>query len=171
MTDLRRTPNANPTLVSAGRWGAETKELTPAEARWENEGGADEIVARSVNIRRVYAKPGDPDAGSHVLVDRLWPRGVRKDRLGADEWLRELGPSDELRRWFGHDPKRWEEFQRRYRLELRRPQQTELLRHLGELAEEGPLTLLYSARDEEHNQAVVVRAVVQETLEAGRHRH
>ncbi len=148
-----------------------TEELTPAEARSENEGGANEIVARSISIRRVYAKPQGPDAGSRVLVDRLWPRGVRKDRLGADEWLRELGPSDELRRWFGHDPKRWEEFERRYRRELRRPQQTELLRHLGELAEQGPLTLLYTARDEEHNQAVVVHAVVQEMMEAGRHRN
>jgi uncharacterized protein YeaO (DUF488 family) len=143
-----------------------TKELTPAEARWENEGGADDMVARSVNIRRVHAKPEGIEAGSRVLVDRLWPRGVRKDRLGADEWLRELGPSDELRKWFGHDPKRWKEFERRYRLELRQPQQLELLRHIGGLIEQGPVTLLYPARDEEHNQAVVLRSVVHEMLEA-----
>ena len=127
-------------------------------------------AAGSISIRRVYAADGGPDEGTQILVDRLWPRGVRKDQLRADEWLRELGPSDELRKWFAHDPDRWAEFQRRYRPELRQARQQELLRHLAELAEHGPVTLLYSARDEEHNQAVVLRAVLQEMLEASRHR-
>jgi uncharacterized protein YeaO (DUF488 family) len=127
-------------------------------------------AAGSISIRRVYAADEGPDGGKRILVDRLWPRGIRKDQLGADEWLRDLGPSDELRKWFAHDPDRWAEFQRRYRLELRQPRQQELLRHLAELAEHGPVTLLYSARDEEHNQAVVLRVVLQKMLEATRRR-
>ena len=127
-------------------------------------------AAGSISIRRVYAADEGPDGGKRILVDRLWPRGVRKDQLRADEWLRDLGPSDELRKWFAHDPDRWAEFQRRYRLELRQARQQELLRHLAELAEHGPVTLLYSARDEEHNQAVVLRVVLQKMLEATRRR-
>lgn len=119
-----------------------------------------------IELKRVY---GDTERGSgaRVLVDRVWPRGIRKESLGLDLWLRELGPSDELRKWFGHRPERWEEFRRRYRTELRGEQQQELLDQLAALTHKGPVTLLYSARDEQRNQAVVVREVLQERLREG----
>lgn len=122
----------------------------------------------SIELRRVYDPAAfAPHQGSRVLVDRLWPRGIRKESLGSDLWLRDLGPSNELRHWFGHEPARWDEFHRRYREELRQEPQQRLLDQLEGLAREGPLTLLYSARDEHHNQAVVVREVLEERL---RHR-
>jgi uncharacterized protein YeaO (DUF488 family) len=104
------------------------------------------------------------DGGKRILVDRLWPRGIRKETLHLDLWLRQLAPSTALRKWFGHDPKRWEEFQRRYRAELRQPEQQAGLRELVTMARQGPVTLLYGARDEEHNEAVVLRHVLEETL-------
>lgn len=120
----------------------------------------------TINLDRVYGN-SPRGSGKRVLIDRLWPRGVRKDSLGLDMWLRELGPSDELRQWFGHRPDRWDEFRRRYREELRSEPQLALLDQLGELARRGPLTLLYSARDEQRNQAVVVREVLEERLRGG----
>jgi uncharacterized protein YeaO (DUF488 family) len=99
-----------------------------------------------------------------VLVDRVWPRGIKKEDLALDLWLREIAPSTPLRKWFGHDPKKWPEFQRRYRAELRQPEQQARLRELTSLAHKGSLTLLYSAKDEEHNQAVVLRRVLEESL-------
>jgi uncharacterized protein YeaO (DUF488 family) len=119
-------------------------------------------VAHEVRIQRVYE--GVPAKGSAVLVDRVWPRGIKKEKLGRTLWLRELGPSNELRGWFGHKAERWEEFRRRYSGELDRPEQRELLEQLVELARKGSLTLLYSARDTEHNQAAVIREVVEERL-------
>lgn len=119
-------------------------------------------MAHRVNIQRVY--DGVPATGRAVLVDRVWPRGIKKERLGDALWFRELGPSDALRGWFGHQPDRWEEFHRRYRAELQRPQQRELVHQLVELARAGTLTLLYGARDTERNQAVVIREVVEEQL-------
>jgi uncharacterized protein YeaO (DUF488 family) len=116
-----------------------------------------------IEIRRVYDARPTPGR-TRVLVDRVWPRGLRREALALDLWLRELGPSDELRRWFGHRPDRWDEFQRRYRAELEQPRQVELLGQLARLARDGPLTLLYGARDEQRNQAVVLRAVLQERL-------
>jgi uncharacterized protein YeaO (DUF488 family) len=116
----------------------------------------------SVRIQRVYDR--QPTSGKTVLVDRVWPRGIKKEQLDADLWLREIGPSDELRRWFGHRPERWDEFRRRYRAELDQPRQRELLGQLVELAGKGPLTLLYGARDTERNQAVVVRELLEERL-------
>jgi len=97
------------------------------------------------------------------LVDRIWPRGVRKDALKPDLWLRELAPSTELRKWFGHDPRRWEEFKRRYHSELQRPEGQELLHELLALAGKGPVTLLYGARDEEHNEAVALREFLEDS--------
>ena len=109
-----------------------------------------------VRIKRIYEPPG-PD-GERVLVDRLWPRGVSKEAAGIDQWLKDIAPSGELRAWFGHDPARWEEFRRRCRRELTAcREQIEALRRL---ARQRPLTLLYSARDERHNQAVVLREVI-----------
>lgn len=106
-----------------------------------------------IRCKRVY-EPAEPSDGVRVLVDRLWPRGLRRESAQIDAWARDLAPSDELRRWFAHDPSRFAEFRRRYRAELRP------LRHeIGDLvskADDEPLTLLYAARDHEHNNAVVL---------------
>jgi uncharacterized protein YeaO (DUF488 family) len=118
-------------------------------------------AARAVRIARAYEEPGAGD-GYRVLVDRLWPRGVRKDALAIDAWTKEVAPSDELRRWFGHDPARWEEFVERYREELARPPAAELVGELVARAKRGPVTLVYGAKDEAHNQAVVLRDVIEE---------
>jgi len=107
----------------------------------------------SVRIKRAY-EPVDPVDGYRVLVDRLWPRGVSKGDARLDEWAKELAPSPELRRWFGHDPDRFEEFRRRYRDELTaRGQELDELRRR---ARRGPVTLVYGAHDTEHNGAVVL---------------
>ncbi len=107
-----------------------------------------------VRIKRIY-EPASADDGTRILVDRLWPRGIRKEQNAFDRWLREISPSTELRRWFGHDPTRWAEFRERYAEELRT--HDALLRELRTLARDGPITLLYSAHDEAHNNAVVIR--------------
>jgi uncharacterized protein YeaO (DUF488 family) len=119
------------------------------------------MASMEVNLQRVYVESA-PGPGKRVLVDRLWPRGEKRDVLKPDLWLRDLGPSNELRKWFGHRAERWPEFQRRYRKELQQPPQRELLSQLSELALQGPLTLLYSARDEQHNQALVLRSLLEE---------
>lgn len=106
-----------------------------------------------IEIRRVYNAAGA--RGRVFLVDRVWPRGVRKDDLKLDGWLRDVAPSTELRTWFGHRPERFAEFRERYRREL--DERPDVLRSLIEAAAAGPVTLLYSARDTEHNQAVVLR--------------
>jgi uncharacterized protein YeaO (DUF488 family) len=93
-----------------------------------------------------------------VLVDRLWPRGVKKADAAIDQWVKELSPSTELRKWFGHDPARWAEFRRRFAVELR--QHAPQLNQLRDLAREGTITLVYSAHDELHNDAVVLRDVL-----------
>ncbi len=113
-----------------------------------------------IRLKRAYDPPAAADGG-RVLVDRLWPRGVSKERLKIDAWLRDLGPSTALRAWFGHDPKRWEEFRRRYRAEL--AQKGGLLEELLSQARGGKLTLVYGARDPAHNQAVVIKEVVERT--------
>jgi uncharacterized protein YeaO (DUF488 family) len=115
------------------------------------------IKVDKVRLKRAY-DPVDGNDGRRILVDRLWPRGVSKAEAGIDEWLKELAPSTELRKWFGHDPGRWQTFRRRYALEIH--EQAELLAHLRNLARSGPITLVYSARDETHNDAIVLRDVV-----------
>ncbi|HXM54647.1 MAG TPA: DUF488 family protein [Candidatus Dormibacteraeota bacterium] len=118
-----------------------------------------------VKLRRVYdPPPTEPRTGATVLVDRLWPRGIRKQDLAADRWLPELAPSDELRRWFGHRPERWEEFRRRYREELRQPERSRLLDELTRLARHEPLTLLFGAKDRGRNQAVVIMEAIEDRL-------
>jgi len=108
-----------------------------------------------LRIKRVY-EPTEKSDGFRVLVDRLWPRGVSKERAHLDLWLKEIGPSDALRKWFGHDPKRWKEFAAKYRKEL--SGKRELVQQLKKLeSEHGTVTLLFSAHDEEHNQAVALR--------------
>ena len=106
-----------------------------------------------VRIKRAY-EPPSPHDGTRVLVDRLWPRGVKKTDAGISQWMKEIAPSNELRKWFGHAPERWQEFRRRYNVEL--TAKRELMSQLRDLARKGPLTLVYSAHDEVHNQAVVL---------------
>ncbi len=110
-----------------------------------------------VRLKRAY-QPPSADDGVRILVDGLWPRGVRKSEAAIDRWMKEIAPSTELRRWFGHDPARWDEFQRRYKAELKKD--AGLLNELRGVAKKGALTLVYSAHDEAHNQAVVLRDVL-----------
>ena len=121
-------------------------------------------MTASVSIRRAYDLPGDHD-GYRVLVDRVWPRGVSKDQLRIDEWMREVAPSSELRRWYGHRPERWEEFRQRYIRELAEGPQHEAFEALLERARSGPVTLVFGARDAEHSQAAVLRDLLIERLQ------
>lgn len=111
-----------------------------------------------LRIKRVYDKPAKED-GRRVLVDRLWPRGMKKEAVKLDLWMREVAPSDTLRKSFGHDVEKWPEFQKKYRAELK--QKKELLAELRRIEKEhGTLTLLFGAKDEKHNQAVVLAEVL-----------
>jgi uncharacterized protein YeaO (DUF488 family) len=113
-----------------------------------------------LKIKRVYDKPSREDGG-RVLVDRLWPRGMTKEATKIDLWMKEVAPSDALRKSFCHDVEKWPEFQKRYRAELK--QKKELLAQLKKIEkEQGTLTLLYGAKDAEHNQAVVLAEVLKE---------
>ncbi len=112
----------------------------------------------TLTIKRVYDLPCAED-GQRVLVDRIWPRGLRKEKLADALWLKEIAPSAALRKWFGHRPERWEEFRRRYWAEL--DAMPETVERLRRLMGDGHVTLLYSARDTEHNQAVALRAYLQ----------
>ena len=116
-----------------------------------------------IRIARADDRYGIP-LGRRILVDRVWPRGLTKDELQLDRWIRDISPSPELRRWFGHRPLRWPEFQMRYRAELESPSNQVWLRFLAQLARGGPLVLLYGARDRDHNQAVVLQQVLEERL-------
>ncbi len=115
------------------------------------------IPADNVKLKRAYEPPSAGD-GTRVLIDRLWPRGARKEALSIDNWMKELAPSANLRKWFGHDPARWPEFRNRYRTELR--DKTAELEQLRALARRGPVTLVYAAHDERHNNAIVLRDVL-----------
>lgn len=113
--------------------------------------------AANLHLKRAY-DPAAPSDGTRILVDRLWPRGVSKDRAALSDWMKDIAPSTALRQWFGHDSARWPEFQRRYRTELQdhraEPDQ------IRALAAQGRVTLVYGARDEDHNDAVVLRDVL-----------
>jgi uncharacterized protein YeaO (DUF488 family) len=113
-----------------------------------------------VAVKRAYDPVGDDD-GYRVLIDRIWPRGVSKERARLDEWARELAPSTELRRWFGHDPARFEEFRRRYIEEL--AAEGDKLDELRRRTSAGKVTLVYGARDSEHNDAVVLAELLGRT--------
>ncbi len=115
------------------------------------------VTSTAVRLKRAYEKPAAAD-GTRVLVDRLWPRGVKKSEAAIDLWVKDLAPSTELRKWFGHDPERWAEFRRRYAAELR--EGAGQLEDLRELARRGPVTLIYAARDQEHNEAVIIRQML-----------
>ena len=108
-----------------------------------------------VRVRRAYDPP-DPADGHRVLVDRLWPRGLSKNAAALDEWVKAVAPSDELRRWYGHEPGKFAAFRERYHAELQAPERADALTHLRKLADSGPLTLLTATRDVEHSQAAVL---------------
>lgn len=113
--------------------------------------------AMMIKLKRVYEEPSRAD-GTRILVDRLWPRGLTKEKAHIDLWLKDVAPSSELREWFGHDPARWPEFRARYRAELKRNhEQLELLR---QAVDRGPATIVYGAKDEKHNQAVVLQELL-----------
>lgn len=111
-------------------------------------------MAYTIQIKRVY-EPASRADGERFLVERLWPRGMKKEALQIDGWLREVAPSPALRKWFAHDPAKWPEFKRRYRRELE--SHPEVCRQLLDAARRGPLTLLYSARDTKHNSAALLK--------------
>lgn len=117
-------------------------------------------IGMKILVKRIYEPAAEAD-GFRVLVDRLWPRGMSKARAALDLWLPDLGPSTGLRKWFNHDPARWKEFCVRYRAELR--DRKRLLDVIRQRAQEGPVTLLYSARDEQWNQAVVLQRIVKQS--------
>ncbi len=115
------------------------------------------IAAAGIRLKRAY-QPSARGDGTRILVDRLWPRGIRKADAAIDHWAKTIAPSDTLRTWFGHDPGRWQEFRRRYAAELRgHPDE---LAELRALARQGPITLVFAAHDEAHNNAVVLRGVL-----------
>jgi uncharacterized protein YeaO (DUF488 family) len=107
-----------------------------------------------LKLKRVYKKPSNED-GFRILVERLWPRGLTKDRAGVDLWLKEVAPSPELRKWYSHDPAKWEEFRRRYEKELENKKNEIDL--LLDMCREGTVTLVYAAQDEEHNSALLLK--------------
>jgi uncharacterized protein YeaO (DUF488 family) len=115
------------------------------------------LPASHLRLKRAY-EPAEPADGVRILVDRLWPRGVSKAKAALDDWIKEIAPSTELRKWFGHDPARWTEFERRYRAELL--EQSAALNRVRDLARKHVVTLVYSAHDEQHNDAVVLQSVL-----------
>jgi uncharacterized protein YeaO (DUF488 family) len=115
----------------------------------------DDAMNTHISCRRIYDE-ASPSDGARVLVDRVWPRGLRKKDARLDQWLREIAPSTELRRWYGHEPSRFGEFRRRYLAELRDPRRQEAARRLREIAEHRDLTLLTATRDLDHSQAAVL---------------
>jgi uncharacterized protein YeaO (DUF488 family) len=114
----------------------------------------------NVRIKRVY-EPRDEHDGKRVLVDRLWPRGLTKEKARVDLWLKDIAPTTELRKWFGHDPARWGEFQKRYRDELKKNAGSVLI--LKREAQSGAVTLLFGAKDEQHNEAAVLRSILKDS--------
>jgi uncharacterized protein YeaO (DUF488 family) len=117
-----------------------------------------DMTQTKLRIKRVYAEPSQDD-GERILVDRLWPRGLTKEKAKVDLWLKEIAPSTELRKWYGHDPEKWPEFKRKYLEELKGLSGP--LAQLRQEAGRGRVTLLYGARDEEHNEAVVLLELLQ----------
>lgn len=118
----------------------------------------------AIRIARVHDDP-DASTGARLLVDRVWPRGIAKDDLQLDAWIRDVAPTTELRKWFGHDPEKWEEFQHRYRAEL--DAAPEAVGRCLEWCRKGPVTLLFAAKDRDRNQAVVLRDYLSERLKRG----
>lgn len=117
----------------------------------------------AIQLKRAYDPPLETD-GERLLVDRLWPRGLRKDAAQLSAWLKYLAPSEDLRRWFGHDPSRWQEFQERYQAELRAPEKETLIRELAQKACQGEVTLVFAAHDMDHNNAVVLKRAIEQYM-------
>jgi uncharacterized protein YeaO (DUF488 family) len=151
LTDTKVSP------VPSSNWFASWPSVVIAH-RGPSRLGATRCLLK-VEIKRVYADPGRAD-GTRILVDRLWPRGLSKERARVDLWLKDIAPSTELRKWFSHDPSKWTEFQARYRQELK--SEADLLDVLKKKAAKGPITLLYGAKDEAHNEAVVLQSLLQQ---------
>ena len=120
-----------------------------------------------VRIKRVY-EPPEPRDGTRILIDRLWPRGLTKDRARVDVWRKDIAPSASLREWFGHDPAKWEEFQKRYWKELE--EKKEAVQLLKQKSKQGTVTLVYAARDEEHNGALALKRFLEGHSSATRRR-
>lgn len=120
----------------------------------------------NIALKRVYDEPGKQD-GTRVLVDKIWPRGIRKNQLVMDAWYKELAPSTELRKWFHHDPEKWRDFKNRYLGELK--QSRELAEELLREQKHGKLTLLYAAKDESHNHALVLREYLEKLDHGTKH--
>ena len=116
-----------------------------------------------IAIKRAYEAASTKD-GYRVLVDRLWPRGVTKAQLKIDAWMREIGPSASLRKWYGHDPEKWEEFRNKYRQELSKPPRKAFLDELTDRARKGQVTLVFSARDTERSNAAVIAEMIRPEL-------
>jgi uncharacterized protein YeaO (DUF488 family) len=119
------------------------------------------VTGTDIRVRRVYDEPS-PDDGARVLVDRVWPRGLSKDKLKLDSWAKDVAPSTELRTWYGHDPAKFDEFRRRYKAELKSPAQQEGVKTLRALAAAGPLTLLTATRETNISQAAVLAELLGE---------
>ena len=142
-----------------------TYPLAPAKTKRHGLAGESERRTKMIQLKRVYDKAA-PEDGKRFLVERLWPRGITKSALGIDAWLKELGPSTSLRKWFGHEPKRWEEFRRRYFHELEK--KAEACKPIQRAAERGRVTLVYSSHDTEHNNAVALREFLEAKLKKSR---
>ncbi len=121
-----------------------------------------------IKLKRIY-DPVSADDGKRILVDRLWPRGIKKDKAAIDEWLKDIAPSDELRKWFSHDPSKWHEFKNRYQKELKN--KSELVERLRAGAKKEKITLLFSAKDVKHNNAVVLKEVIERLFISGLKAH
>jgi uncharacterized protein YeaO (DUF488 family) len=116
-----------------------------------------EVGKAMIKVKRIYDSPSRGD-GKRILVDRLWPRGVKKDEAKIDEWLKDIAPSDALRKWFGHDPRKWPAFREKYKKELQ--ERSETIGRLRKEAKRGRVTLLFAAKDPEHNNAVVLKELI-----------
>ena len=114
----------------------------------------------NIKIKRVYEQPDKKD-GERILVDRLWPRGLTKEKASVDLWLKEIAPSTELRKWFDHDPEKWKNFRGRYETEIRH--NDDLIKVLKQKARKGTITLIYGARDEKHNEALVLKQFLEKS--------
>src|ERR1044071_1174756 len=117
-------------------------------------------MRHELKLKRVYEAPHKND-GTRILVDRLWPRGLTKEKAKVDLWLKEIAPSTELRKWFGHDPKKWRSFRKRYQTEIKH--HTDQLKLLTSKVKEGRVTIIYGARDQKHNEAVVLKEFLERT--------
>ncbi len=117
-----------------------------------------------LKVKRAYEEKTAAD-GKRILIDRLWPRGVSREKAGIDEWEKDLAPSTELRQWFAHEPDKWEEFRRKYKLELSEPAKAEQLKKLAHDANKSDLTLVYAAKDTEHNDARVLEELIHRLMQ------